>query len=103
MFWDLAKRHAGENLDQPGAQDEVGFVSPKQSGAQTCRLILKDLRQTGFASFGFVLTHFSGLFTDSMGLSGFVLLNFRFFFFGVLEDHRGASSGATQSHFSLAG
>jgi hypothetical protein len=45
-----------------------------------------------FASFGFVLTYFSGRFVDSVGLSGFVLQNFRFFFFAFSQvtrtDHR---------------
>jgi hypothetical protein len=55
------------------------------SGCAAAGTILKDLAGPGFASFGFVLTHFSGRFIDSIGLGGFVLQNFRFFFFWLFE------------------
>jgi hypothetical protein len=51
----------------------VGFESAKQSHCQHGRLILKGLWRATLASFGFVLTYFSGRFIDSIGLSGFVL------------------------------
>jgi len=51
----------------------VGFESAKQSHCQHGRLILKGLWRATLASFGFVLTCFSGRFIDSIGLSGFVL------------------------------
>jgi hypothetical protein len=68
------------------AWEEFRFVSMKRSHALARRIDSKRLKPRRvwlfLASFGFVLTHFSGTFADSMGLSGFVLLNFRFFFFG---------------------
>jgi hypothetical protein len=63
----------------------VGFESAKRSHCQNGFTDSKGLgviRVPAFlASFGFVLAYFSGRFDDSIGLSGFVLQNFRFFFF----------------------
>jgi hypothetical protein len=65
---------------QTGVAGRVGSESRKRSHRQHRLLIPKGLRQAELASFGFVLTHFSGRFIDSIVLSGFVLQNFRFFF-----------------------
>jgi hypothetical protein len=51
------------------------------------------------ASFDFVLTYFSGIFIDSIGLGGFVSLNFRFFFFAFLRNYRGLASGLHSPSF----
>jgi hypothetical protein len=56
------------------------FVLKNEATAETVLLIPKGLCRTELASFRFVLTHFSHRFTDYIGLSGFVLQNFRFFF-----------------------
>jgi hypothetical protein len=89
---------------QSALRQEVGFELLEQNHGQGRFADSKGLMPIRglalFASFGFVLTYFSGRFIDSIGLSGFVLQNFRFFFFSFFGNNRGASSEATQSHFS---
>jgi hypothetical protein len=60
-------------------QNESGFDSCERShgqhGLTDSKGLIAGPRLALVASFGFVLTHFSGCFADSIGLSGFVLQN----------------------------
>jgi hypothetical protein len=74
-------------------QDKFRFESDKRSHRQRPLTDSKGLMAESslafVASFGFVLTCFSGRFIDSIGHSGFVLQNFRFFFFTFLRKTAG--------------
>jgi hypothetical protein len=75
------------------SQARVGFESDKRSHRPdgfTDSKRLTPVHDLAFlASFDFVLAYFSGRFIDSIGLGGFVLQNFRFFFLDFLLLCRG--------------
>jgi hypothetical protein len=76
------------------------FVLAEQNHRKAGRLITKDLSRPRLALLSLRFDLFFDRFADSIGLGGFVLQNFRFFFFALKARMQWASWRATQSQLS---